>query len=78
MLRAEELKVQATAVLAQLAESGGTPESHIYIHRGMNLRDSESVRDVLKDCGFVRVSRKFVEESNVNYMVVTNVTRGGN
>ena len=61
MLQARELKVQALAVLAQLAESGGTPESHIYIQLGMNLRDYGLIRDVLQGCGFIGISGNFVE-----------------
>ena len=61
MLRAKELTVQATAILAQLAESGGTPESHIYIQLGMNLRDYELVRGVLQGCGFIAITGNFVE-----------------
>ena len=60
MLRAKELTVQATAILAQLAESGGTPESHIYIQLGMNLQDYGLIRNVLQGCGFIRITGNFV------------------
>lgn len=56
----QDMMVKIAAIVSALDETGGSPESMLYIFCNMNIHEYNTIRDILVQGGLVTVKGNFV------------------
>ena len=54
------LVTRIAAIVTTLAEINGSPESMLYIFCNMNMSEYETIRDILRNAGLVKIAGNYV------------------